>query len=96
MRILVANRGEIAVRIFSAIHELGGHSLAIFSEADSYSLHRFKAHESIPLFTGEKSMKDVNSYLDKNKIVSLAKQHDVDLIHPGENLKIFLKMILKF
>lgn len=78
-KILVANRGEIAVRIIRACRELGIKSAAIFSEADKISLHTSLADEAYLIGTSPSS----ESYLNKNKIISLAKEIEADAIHPG-------------
>ncbi len=78
-KILIANRGEIAVRVIRACKELGIKSAAIYSEADNLSLHPKLADEAHLI--GEAFSKD--SYLNKNKIISLAKTIKADAIHPG-------------
>lgn len=79
-RILVANRGEIATRIFRACTELGKQTVAIYSEQDSLSLHRYKADEAYPVGEGKEP---AAVYLDAEAIIALAVQHEVDAIHPG-------------
>ena len=79
-RILVANRGEIAIRIFRACRELGIRSVAIYSEEDSLSLFRTKADESYQIGKGKNP---VDAYLDIDEIIHLAKNKGVDAIHPG-------------
>ncbi|MFZ5814440.1 MAG: pyruvate carboxylase [Bacillota bacterium] len=79
-RILVANRGEIAIRIFRACNELGKQTVAIYSEQDSLSLHRYKADEAYLIGEGKGP---VEAYLDIEGIVALARRHNVDAIHPG-------------
>lgn len=79
-RILVANRGEIAIRIFRACRELGIRSVAIYSEEDKGSLFRTKADESYQV---GKNKKPVDAYLGIDEIVGLAKSKGVDAIHPG-------------
>lgn len=79
-RILVANRGEIAVRIFRACTELGKQTVAIYSEQDSLSLHRYKADEAYLIGEGRGP---VEAYLDMEGIIRLAREHEVDAIHPG-------------
>ena len=79
-RILVANRGEIAIRIFRACTELGKQTVAIYSEQDSLSLHRYKADEAYLIGEGKGP---VEAYLDMEGIIRLARQHGVDAIHPG-------------
>ncbi|WP_026366387.1 acetyl-CoA carboxylase biotin carboxylase subunit [Salinicoccus albus] len=78
-KILVANRGEIAVRIIRACTELGIDSVSIYSEADEDSLHRKIAAESYCV--GPKLSKD--SYLDMISIITIAKKSGCDAIHPG-------------
>ncbi|MDR1193146.1 MAG: pyruvate carboxylase [Peptococcaceae bacterium] len=79
-RVMAANRGEIAVRIFRACNELGMRTLAIHSKEDSLSLFRSKADESY--MVGE-NLSPLAAYLDIDRIVSLAKKKQVDAIHPG-------------
>ena len=79
-RILVANRGEIAIRIFRAARELGIRSVAIYSEEDRLSLFRTKADESYLIGVGKSPL---DAYLDIDEIISLAKKKGVDAIHPG-------------
>jgi pyruvate carboxylase len=79
-RVLVANRGEIAIRVFRACTELGKRTVAVYSEEDALALHRYKADEAylIPSKLGP-----VAAYLDIETIVALAKEKKVDAIHPG-------------
>jgi len=77
-KILIANRGEIAVRIIRACAEMNIRSVAIYTEPDRYGLHVKRADESYSL--GEDP---ISGYLDPQKIVSLAKQVGCDAIHPG-------------
>lgn len=79
-RIMVANRGEIATRIFRAIHELKKTAIAIYAKEDEYSEHRFKADEAYLVGAGQKP---IAAYLDIEDIIRVAKEHDVDAIHPG-------------
>ncbi len=79
-KILVANRGEIAIRIFRACSELGIRSVAIYSKEDKYSLFRTKADESYLI--GEKKS-PVDAYLAIDEIIHLALKKGVDAIHPG-------------
>lgn len=79
-RVLVANRSEIAIRIFRACTELGLETVAIYSEEDSLSLHRYKADEAYLIGKGKGP---VEAYLDIEGIIELAKRHDIDAIHPG-------------
>ncbi|MCL1805601.1 MAG: pyruvate carboxylase [Clostridiales bacterium] len=79
-KVMAANRGEIAVRIFRACYELGLKTLAIHSKEDSLSLFRTKADESYLI--GE-NMSPLAAYMDVERILSLAKKKKVDAIHPG-------------
>ena len=79
-KILVANRGEISIRIFRACSELGIKTLAIYSEEDSLSLHRNKADEA---YLVGKNKGPVEAYLGIAGIIELAKDKNVDAIHPG-------------
>jgi pyruvate carboxylase subunit A len=77
-KVLIANRGEIAVRIIRACAELGIRSVAIYTEPDRYGLHVKRADESYSL--GEDPLE---GYLDPTRIVNLAKEIGCDAIHPG-------------
>ena len=77
---LAANRGEIAIRVFRACTELGISTVAIYSEEDKLSLHRYKADESYQVGKGKGP---VAAYLAIEEIVDLAKAIGVDAIHPG-------------
>ncbi|BCZ49243.1 pyruvate carboxylase [Clostridium gelidum] len=79
-RVLVANRGEIAIRIFRACHELGIRTVAIYTEEDKLSLFRTKANESYLI---GKNKGPVEAYLNIDEIISLALKKHVDAIHPG-------------
>ena len=79
-KLLVANRGEIAIRVFRAATELGLRTVAIYAEEDRFSRHRFKADEAYQLDT---TKGPVGAYLDHEGIVALAKSKGVTLIHPG-------------
>ncbi|WP_281185937.1 pyruvate carboxylase [Staphylococcus schleiferi] len=79
-KLLVANRGEIAIRIFRAATELGIQTVAIYSKEDMGSLHRYKADESY--LVGE-DLGPSESYLNIERIIQVAKDADVDAIHPG-------------
>jgi len=79
-RVLVANRSEIAIRVFRACTELGKQTVAIYSEEDSLSLHRYKADEAYLVGRGKGP---VEAYLDIEGIIEIAKRHDIDAIHPG-------------
>src|SRR5438046_1010222 len=79
-KLLVANRSEIAIRVFRSAHELGIRNVAIYSYEDRFALHRFKADEAYPIGRqGEPN----RAYLDIASIVALAVEHEVDAIHPG-------------
>ncbi|MFC4766316.1 pyruvate carboxylase [Effusibacillus consociatus] len=79
-KILVANRGEIAIRIFRACTELGIRTVALYSEQDNTALHRFKADEAYLVGEGKGP---IEAYLDIEGIIEIAKRNDVDAIHPG-------------
>ena len=79
-KVLVANRGEIAIRVFRACHELGIQTVAVYSNEDILSLHRYKADEAYLIGAGKKP---VEAYLDIEAIIEVAKKHQVDAIHPG-------------
>ncbi len=79
-KLLVANRSEIAIRVFRTATELGIRTVAIFSHEDRFALHRFKADETYRI---GKPGEPIRAYLDIPGIVALAKQHEVDAIHPG-------------
>ena len=78
--VLVANRGEIAIRIFRACNELGIRTVAIYSKEDMLSLHRNKADEAYMVGAGKGP---VEAYLDIEDIMRIAREHDADAIHPG-------------
>lgn len=79
-KLLALNRGEIAIRILRAANELGMRTVAVFSQEDRLSLHRFKADEAYLIGEGKGP---VEAYLDAEGIVALAKERQVDFIHPG-------------
>jgi pyruvate carboxylase len=79
-KLLVANRSEIAIRVFRAAAELGLRTVGIYAQEDRLSVHRFKADEAY--LTGE-GKGPVAAYLDIEGIVALAKEKGVDLVHPG-------------
>ncbi|XP_003704283.1 pyruvate carboxylase isoform X1 [Megachile rotundata] len=78
--VLVANRGEIAIRVFRACTELGIRSVAIYSEQDKMQMHRQKADEGYMVGRG---LPPVQAYLNIPEIIQVAKENDVDAIHPG-------------
>ncbi|EGW35652.1 pyruvate carboxylase [Spathaspora passalidarum NRRL Y-27907] len=81
-KILVANRGEIPIRIFRTAHELSMQTVAIYSHEDRLSMHRLKADESYVI--GKKGeFSPVGAYLQIDEIIKIAKQHNVNMIHPG-------------
>src|SRR5882757_4854706 len=79
-KLLVANRSEIAIRVFRAATELGLRTVAIYAQEDRFSMHRFKADEAYVVGEGKGP---VGAYLDIEGIVAIAKEHGVDLIRPG-------------
>ena len=79
-KLLVANRGEIAIRVLRAASELGIRTIAVFTFEDRYSLHRFKADEAYQIGADNDPLKP---YLDLEEIIRIAKQNKVQAIHPG-------------
>jgi pyruvate carboxylase len=79
-KVLVANRGEIAIRVFRACNELNIRTVAIYSREDSASYHRYKADEAYLVGAGKKP---IDAYLDIENIIEIAKERSVDAIHPG-------------
>ena len=79
-KVMAANRGEIAIRIFRACTELGISTLAIYSEQDKLSLHRYKADEAYLIGKGKGP---IDAYLSIDEIIDLARKKEVDAIHPG-------------
>src|SRR5262249_7083621 len=79
-KLLVANRSEIAIRVFRAATELGLRTVAIYAQEDRFSVHRFKADEAYLVGVGKGP---VGAYLDIPGIVALAREKEVDMIHPG-------------
>ncbi|GFO56750.1 pyruvate carboxylase [Geomonas sp. Red276] len=79
-KVMAANRGEIAIRIFRACTELGISTVAIYSEEDKLSLHRYKADEAYQVGKGKSP---IDAYLGIDEIIALAKKVEVDAIHPG-------------
>lgn len=79
-KVLAANRGEIAIRIFRACTELDIRTVAIYSKEDHGSYHRFKADEA---YLVGKDKKPIDAYLDIEGIIEIAKKSHVDAIHPG-------------
>jgi pyruvate carboxylase len=79
-KLMVANRGEIAIRILRAASELHIRTVAVYTYEDRYSLHRFKADEAYLIGDEDEPLKP---YLDIEEIIQLAKSKQVDAIHPG-------------
>lgn len=79
-KVLVANRGEIAIRVFRACAELGIATVGIYAAEDEYSVHRFKADEAYLIGEGKKP---IEAYLDIEGIIQIAKEAGADAIHPG-------------
>ena len=79
-KLLVANRSEIAIRVFRAATELGFRTVAIYAAEDRLAIHRFKADEAYVVGEGKGP---VGAYLDIPSIIALAQEKGVDMIHPG-------------
>src|SRR5436190_5261141 len=79
-KLMAANRGEIAIRVFRSAHELGIRTVAIYSHEDRFAMHRLKADEAYQV---GKPGEPIRSYLNIEAIVELAKEKAVDAIHPG-------------
>lgn len=79
-KVLVANRGEIAIRIFRACVEIGIKTVGVYTWEDRYSLHRYKADECYQIGDEKDPLKP---YLDIEAIIKVAKENEVDAIHPG-------------
>lgn len=79
-RLLVANRGEIAIRVLRAASELHIGTIALYTYEDRYSLHRYKADEAYQIGADGEALKP---YIDIEEIISLAKRKNIDAIHPG-------------
>jgi pyruvate carboxylase len=82
-KILIANRGEIAIRIMRAVNELGRNTVAVFAEEDKFGLHRFKADEAYKIGEG---MGPVEAYLSIPELIRVAKMSGADAVHPGYGL----------
>lgn len=82
-KILVANRGEIAIRVLRAANELGKRTVAIYAEEDKLGLHRFKADEAYRIGEG---LGPVAAYLSIPEIIRVARASGADAIHPGYGL----------
>src|SRR5207248_8415309 len=81
-KLLVANRSEIAIRVFRAATELGLTTVAVYTYEDRFSLHRFKADESY-LIGPDEGGEPVKGYLNIESLIAIAKAVGVDAIHPG-------------
>jgi pyruvate carboxylase len=79
-KLMVANRGEIAIRVFRSAHELGMRTVAIYAQEDRFAMHRLKADEAYQIGKGGEPIK---SYLNIDAIIELAREKHVDAIHPG-------------
>ncbi|NMC73116.1 MAG: pyruvate carboxylase, partial [Geobacteraceae bacterium] len=79
-KVLAANRGEIAIRIFRACNELGIATIAVYSQEDKLSLYRYKADEAYLIGKGKSP---VDAYLGIDEIISIAREKGADAIHPG-------------
>ena len=79
-KVLVANRGEIAIRVFRACTELNIQTVAIYSSEDTGSFHRYKADEAYLVGEGKKP---IDAYLDIDGIIEIAKFSGANAIHPG-------------
>ncbi|HIX70387.1 MAG TPA: ATP-grasp domain-containing protein, partial [Candidatus Enterococcus stercoravium] len=79
-KVLVANRGEIAIRVFRACSELHINTVGIYAAEDEYSVHRFKADEAYLVGKGKKP---IDAYLDIDDIIRIAKESGAEAIHPG-------------
>lgn len=85
-KILVANRSEIAIRVFRAANELGMKTVAVFAEEDKLALHRFKSDEAYQIGKGphlDEQMGPIEAYLSIDEILRVAKESGADAIHPG-------------
>ncbi|MEM7267869.1 MAG: pyruvate carboxylase [Pseudomonadota bacterium] len=82
-KILVANRGEIAIRVMRAANELGKRTVAVYAEEDKLGLHRFKADEAYKIGEG---MGPIEAYLSIPEVIRVAKECGADAIHPGYGL----------
>ncbi len=81
-KLLVANRSEIAIRVFRSATELGIGTVAVYTYEDRFSLHRFKSDESY-LIGPEEGGEPVKGYLNIENLIAVAREHGVDAIHPG-------------
>src|ERR1700757_3709907 len=79
-KLLVANRSEIAIRVFRTATELGIRTVAIYSHEDRFALHRFKADEA---YRVGKPGEPIRAYLDIEGIIGVALRYGIDAVHPG-------------
>ncbi|HEY5776499.1 MAG TPA: biotin carboxylase N-terminal domain-containing protein, partial [Xanthomonadales bacterium] len=79
-KILVANRGEIAIRILRAASELGIRTISVYTHEDRFSPHRYKADEAYQIGEDDEPLKP---YLDIEAMIEVARLNEVDAIHPG-------------
>jgi pyruvate carboxylase len=79
-KVLVANRSEIAIRVFRAANELGLRTVAVFSEEDKLALHRFKADEAYQIGRG---LGPIEAYLSIPEMLRVAREAEADAVHPG-------------
>ena len=82
-KILIANRGEIAIRVMRAANEMGKKTVAVYAEEDKLGLHRFKSDEAYRIGEG---MGPVAAYLSIDEIIRVARECGADAIHPGYGL----------
>jgi len=82
-KILIANRGEIAIRVMRAANEMGKRTVAVYAEEDKLGLHRFKADEAYRIGEG---LGPVQAYLSIDEIIRVARESGADAIHPGYGL----------
>src|SRR4029077_11143493 len=79
-KVLVANRSEIAIRVFRAATELGISTVAVFAEEDKLALHRFKSDEAYQI---GKALVPIAAYLSSPEIIRVAREAKADAVHPG-------------
>src|SRR3954452_17654381 len=79
-KLLVANRGEIAIRVFRSAHELGIRTVALYKHEDRFAMHRLKADEAYQI--GRRG-EPIRTYLNIPAVIELAREKQVDAIHPG-------------
>ena len=78
-KVLIANRGEIAIRIIRACHELGLKTVAIYAKEDEYGVHRFKADEAYLVGSGKKPIEEGRDFFINGKL----KEHPTSRVNPG-------------